>query len=75
MYIFMVLATMTDWEMVFYGTIFPPEQTHVLPTTSLIQNRTSQEEPEINFNSGECRVTTTKCLGLLLILCAIIPYF
>ncbi|CAH1714052.1 furin-like protease 1 isoform X3 [Aphis gossypii] len=57
-----LLATMTDWEMVFYGTIFPPEQTHVLPTTSLIQNRTSQEEPEINFNSGECRVTTTKCL-------------
>lgn len=57
-----LLATMTDWEMVFYGTILPPEQTHILPTTSVNQNRTSQDEPEINFKSGECRVTTAKCL-------------
>lgn len=57
-----LLATMTDWEMVFYGTILPPEQTHILPTTSVNQNITSQDEPEINFKSGECRVTTAKCL-------------
>lgn len=75
MCIFMVLATMTDWEMVFYGTILPPEQTHILPTTSINQNLTTQNEPGINFKSGECRVTTAKCLGLLLMLCAIIPYF
>lgn len=72
---FLVLATMTDWEMVFYGTILPPEQTHILPTISISQNLTSEDEPEQNFKSGECRVTTAKCLGLLLILCAIIPYF
>ncbi|XP_025204350.1 furin-like protease 1, isoforms 1/1-X/2 isoform X1 [Melanaphis sacchari] len=55
-------ATMTDWEMVFYGTIFPPEQTHMLSTMSVNQNQTSEDEPEIHFKSGECRVTTTKCL-------------
>lgn len=74
-YTFLVLATMTDWEMVFYGTILPPEQTHILPTISISQNLTSEDEPEQNFKSGQCRVTTDKCLGLLLILCAIIPYF
>jgi furin len=56
-----LLATMTDWEMVFYGTILPPEQTHVLPTISISQNLTS-DEPVQNFKSGECRVTTAKCL-------------
>jgi len=74
MYTFLVLATMTDWEMVFYGTILPPEQTHILPTIIINRNQTSANEPEINFKSGKCQVTTTKCLGLLLILCAIIPY-
>lgn len=47
---------MNDWEMVFYGT-------GVLP---------SDQSPDLNFKSGECRVSTTKCLGLLLILSAII---
>ncbi|XP_001947895.2 furin-like protease 1 isoform X2 [Acyrthosiphon pisum] len=57
-----LLATMTDWEMVFYGTILPPEQTHILPTISISQNLTSEDEPEQNFKSGQCRVTTAKCL-------------
>uniref|UniRef100_A0A2S2NKX1 Furin-like protease 1, isoform 1-CRR n=1 Tax=Schizaphis graminum TaxID=13262 RepID=A0A2S2NKX1_SCHGA len=57
-----LLATMTDWEMVFYGTILPPEQTHILPTMNINQNLTSKDEHEINFKSGECRVTTAKCL-------------
>ncbi|XP_015364233.1 PREDICTED: furin-like protease 1, isoform 1-CRR isoform X2 [Diuraphis noxia] len=57
-----LLATMTDWEMVFYGTILPPEQTHILPTITIKKNLTSEDEPEQNFKSGECRVTTAKCL-------------
>jgi len=53
--------------MVFYGTILPPEQSHTLPTLlSLNQNR-SEKTPDTSYKSGECRVTTTKCLGLLLV--------
>lgn len=64
---------MTDWEMVFYGTILPPEQSHTLSTiTNSKQNVTSENIPKSSFKSGECRVTTTKCLGLLLILSAIL---
>lgn len=65
---------MANWEMVFYGTILPPEQSsHTLPTLKIFnQNQTSENTPEISFKSGECRVTTTKCLGLLLILSAIL---
>lgn len=59
--------------MVFYGTILPPEQSHTLPTfTNTSQNPTSEKSPTSNFKSGECRVTTTKCLGLLLLLSAIL---
>jgi len=59
--------------MVFYGTILPPEQSHVLPTIiTLNQNRTSEKTPDVSYKSGECRVTTTKCLGLLLVLCVIL---
>lgn len=59
--------------MVFYGTILPPEQSHSLPTiVSINQNQTSGKKSESGINSGECRVTTTKCLGLLLILSAIL---
>lgn len=64
---------MTNWEMVFYGTILPPEQSPI-STHSPIKNtnQTSDNIPQSNFKSGECRVTTTKCLGLLLILSAIL---
>lgn len=59
--------------MVFYGTILPPEQSHSHPTLiSLNQNRTSGRTSDMNYNSGECRVTTTKCLGLLLVLSVIL---
>lgn len=59
--------------MVFYGTILPPEQLHTLPTIiSLDLNQTSNKTPATSFKSGECRVTTSKCLGLLLLLCAIL---
>lgn len=59
--------------MVFYGTIFPPEQSHTLSTAlSVNLNQSSEKTPEISFKSGECRVTTTKCLGLLLLLSAIL---
>lgn len=64
---------MANWEMVFYGTILPPEQSHTLPTKKMANlNQSSENASEINSNSGECRVTTTKCLGLLLILSAIL---
>lgn len=59
--------------MVFYGTILPPEQSHSLPTiVSINQNPTSKKTSESGINSGDCRVTTTKCLGLLLVLSAIL---
>ncbi|XP_050428301.1 furin-like protease 1, isoforms 1/1-X/2 isoform X1 [Adelges cooleyi] len=44
-------ASMTDWEMVFYGTILPPDP------SNLPLNKTQD-----NFKSGECRVTTSACL-------------
>lgn len=53
--------------MVFYGTILPPEQSQ---TTTMHQNQTLTRE--ISSKSGVCRVTTTKCLGLLLILSTIL---
>ncbi|XP_050428302.1 furin-like protease 1 isoform X2 [Adelges cooleyi] len=46
-----LLASMTDWEMVFYGTILPPDP------SNLPLNKTQD-----NFKSGECRVTTSACL-------------
>lgn len=62
--------------MVFYGTILPPEQSQIqstLPTIiNINQNQTSETTLAEDFKSGECRVTTTKCLGLLLILSAIL---
>jgi hypothetical protein len=59
--------------MVFYGTILPPEQSHSFPTlVSIKQNQTSGKSSKSGINSGECRVTTTKCLGLLLILSTIL---
>lgn len=73
MFTFLFLATMANWEMVFYGTILPPEQSHTLPTKIMAnQNQSSENTSEIHFKSGECRVTTTKCLGLLLILSTIL---
>lgn len=59
--------------MVFYGTILPPEQLHTLSTSlSIKKNQTLDAMSESSFKSGECRVTTTKCLGLLLLLSAIL---
>lgn len=59
--------------MVFYGTILPPEQSHTLPTiSSKNHDQTSIKTPGTSSKSGECRVTTTKCLGLLLLLSAIL---
>lgn len=59
--------------MIFYGTILPPEQSHTHPTIiSINQNDTLEKSPNLDFNSGECRATTTKCLGLLFILSAIL---
>lgn len=72
MCIFLILAVVTDWEMVFYGTILPPEQSHTLPTKINISQNQSSETLEESLKSGECRVTTTKCLGLLLVLSAIL---
>lgn len=71
---FFLLATMTDWEMIFYGTILPPEQSHTPTSTKLSvnQNQTSEKIAETIINSGECRVTTTKCLGLFLLISAIL---
>uniref|UniRef100_A0A2S2QKG2 furin n=1 Tax=Sipha flava TaxID=143950 RepID=A0A2S2QKG2_9HEMI len=69
----LLAANITDWEMVFYGTILPPEQSHSFPTlVSIKQNQTSGKSSKSGINSGECRVTTTKCLGLLLILSTIL---
>ncbi|VVC39284.1 Hypothetical protein CINCED_3A022706 [Cinara cedri] len=69
-----LLATVSNWEMVFYGTaVLPPDQSNPLPTIiHLKKNDTSEISSNLNFKSGECRVSTTKCLGLLLILSAII---
>lgn len=58
------LASVSDWEMVFYGTILPPEQLNTLPAIVVNQNQTSEKIPDLK--SGACRVTTSKCLGLLL---------
>lgn len=57
----------------FHGTILPPEQSHTLPTIiNINRNQTSETTLDEDFKSGECRVTTTKCLGLLLVLSAIL---
>lgn len=59
--------------MVFYGTILPPEQSHTLPTIiSINLNQTSDKTSTTSIKSGECHVTTSKCLGLLLLLSAIL---
>ncbi|VVC39282.1 Peptidase S8, pro-domain,Peptidase S8, subtilisin-related,Peptidase S8, subtilisin, Ser-active [Cinara cedri] len=57
-------ATVSNWEMVFYGTaVLPPDQSNPLPTIiHLKKNDTSEISSNLNFKSGECRVSTTKCL-------------
>lgn len=56
--------------MVFYGTILPPTDVSHALTTSISQknNKTTNINSENNLKSGECQVTATSCLGLLLFL-------
>lgn len=59
--------------MIFYGTVAPPEQLHtLLAITNTSLSQISEKTQELNYKSGECRATTTKCLGLLLVLSAIL---
>ncbi|XP_050537397.1 furin-like protease 1, isoforms 1/1-X/2 isoform X1 [Daktulosphaira vitifoliae] len=60
-------ATLTDWEMVFYGTILPPTDVSQTLLTSIRVNNniTVDEYSENSIKSGNCRVTTTSCLECL----------
>ncbi|XP_050537398.1 furin-like protease 1 isoform X2 [Daktulosphaira vitifoliae] len=62
-----LLATLTDWEMVFYGTILPPTDVSQTLLTSIRVNNniTVDEYSENSIKSGNCRVTTTSCLECL----------